>query len=68
MNIQKTLIILGLVILVIGLFFPVISKLPLGRLPGDIVIDRPGIKVYFPITTMIIISLIISLVSWFFRR
>jgi hypothetical protein len=68
MNIQKTLIVIGLVILVFGLFFPVISKLPLGRLPGDIIIDRPGIKVYFPITTMIVISLIISLVSWFFRR
>jgi len=65
---QKTLIILGVVLLAVGLLWPWLGKLPIGRLPGDIVIDRPNFKIYFPITTMIIISIIISIVSRFFRK
>lgn len=65
---QKTLIILGLVILAAGLLWPWLGKLPIGRLPGDIVIDRPGIKFYFPITTMIIASVVLSLIFWLFRK
>jgi hypothetical protein len=65
---QKTLIVLGGVFLAIGLFWPWLGKLPIGRLPGDIVIDRPNLKIYFPITTMIIISIIVSIVSRFFRK
>ena len=65
---QKTLIILGLIIVIIGLLWPWLGKLPLGRLPGDIVIDRPNMKLYFPITTMIIISIVISVILWFFRK
>jgi hypothetical protein len=65
---QKTLIVLGGVFLAIGLLWPWLGKLPIGRLPGDIVIDRPNLKIYFPITTMIIISIIVSIVSRFFRK
>ncbi|MEW6502312.1 MAG: DUF2905 domain-containing protein [Thermodesulfobacteriota bacterium] len=65
---QKSLILLGIVLLCIGLGWPWLSKLPLGRLPGDIVIDRPGLKVYVPITTMILVSLLLSLISWLFRK
>ena len=65
---QKSLIILGLVFLAVGLFWPWLGKFPIGRLPGDIVIDRPNLKIYFPITTMVIISIIISIVSRFFRK
>jgi hypothetical protein len=65
---QRTLIIIGLGLLVIGLAWPILGKLPLGRLPGDIIIDRPGFKFYFPLTTGILISLIISLAAWLFRR
>ena len=65
---QRGLIIAGLVILAIGLLWPWLSKLPLGRLPGDIIIDRPGFKFYFPVTTSIVISLLLSLLLWFFRR
>jgi hypothetical protein len=65
---QKTLIVLGGVFLTIGLLWPWLGKLPIGRLPGDIVIDRPNLKIYFPITTMIIISIIVSIVSRFFRK
>jgi len=65
---QKTLIVLGIVFLAVGLLWPWLGKLPLGRLPGDIVIDRPNLKIYLPITTMIIVSIIISIVSRFFRK
>jgi hypothetical protein len=65
---QKFLIITGTVILAIGLLWPWLGKLPLGRLPGDIVIFRPNIKIYIPITTMIIISLAISILLRIFRK
>ena len=65
---QKIFIVAGIIILVIGLLWPWLGKIPLGRLPGDILIDRPNLKVYFPITTMILISVVISLLLWFFRR
>ena len=65
---QKTLIILGAIFLAVGLLWPWLGKVPIGRLPGDIVIDRPNLKIYIPITTMIIISIIISLIYRFFRK
>lgn len=68
MSMQKVLITVGLIILLVGLLWPLLGKLPFGRLPGDIVIERPGFKFFFPITTMIIISLVISLILWLFRR
>jgi len=65
---QKTLIVIGLALIVAGLAWPWLGKLPLGRLPGDIVIDRPGVKFYFPVTTMVLISLVLSAILYFFRR
>jgi hypothetical protein len=64
---RKTLIILGLIVLLIGLFWPWLGRIPLGRLPGDIVISRPGFKFYFPITTSIIISIIIAVIMKMFK-
>ena len=65
---QRTLIIIGISIVLTGLLWPWLGKLPLGRLPGDILIERPGFKLYFPITTMVLVSLLISLLLWLFRR
>jgi len=65
---QRFLILLGIILVLIGLFWPWLSKLPLGRLPGDIILDRPGLKVYIPITTMVLVSLLISLLLWLFRK
>ena len=65
---QRSLIVLGLLIAVVGLAWPWVSKLPLGRLPGDIVIDRPGFRFFFPVTTMIIISVVISLILMISRK
>lgn len=66
----KTFIILGVVLLTAGILWQLgwPQALRLGRLPGDIVIERENMKVYIPITTGILISVILSLASWFFRR
>jgi len=65
---QKILIGIGAILLAAGLLWPWLGKLPIGRLPGDIVIDRPNLKIYIPITTMIIISIIISFLARFFKK
>jgi len=65
---QKLFIILGLISLLTGLLWPWISSLPIGRLPGDILIKREHFTFYFPITTTIIISALISLLAWIFRQ
>lgn len=64
----KTLIIIGLVIVAIGLLWPWLSKLGIGRLPGDIVIKRDNFTFYMPIVTSLLISVILSLLFWLFRR
>lgn len=68
MNFQKFFILIGVIFLLIGLLFPVISKIPLFRLPGDIVVDRPNFKFYFPITSMILLSILLSLILWIFKK
>jgi hypothetical protein len=65
---QRALIVAGVAILVIGLLWPWLSKLPLGRLPGDILVEREGFRFYFPLTTGILLSLLLSLAVWLFRR
>jgi hypothetical protein len=65
---QRAIIIAGIVILLVGLLWPWVSQLPLGRLPGDIVVDKPGFRFYFPLTTMILASIILSLLFWLFRQ
>ena len=65
---QRSLIVLGLLIVAVGVLWPWVSKLPLGRLPGDILIDRPGFRFFFPVTTMVIISVVISLILMLFRK
>lgn len=65
---QRFLIILGVAILVAGLAWPWLAKLGLGRLPGDIHIVRENFSFYFPLTTGVIISLVVSLLFWIFRR
>ena len=67
-NVQKILILIGVIIIVIGLTWPWLSKLPFGKLPGDIVVDKPGFKFFFPITSMIIVSAIVSLIAWLIRK
>ena len=64
----RWLIILGVVLIVAGLLWPWLTKLGLGRLPGDIVIQRENFRVYLPVTTSILISVVLSLILWFLNR
>ena len=64
----KWLITIGLILLALGLLWPVLAKLGLGNLPGDIRVERKGQTFYFPLTTSIIVSLVISLILWIFRK
>ncbi len=65
---HRLLIALGFALILAGLMWPWLRKLPLFHLPGDIVIDRPGFKFFLPITTMLIVSAVLSIVAWLMRR
>jgi hypothetical protein len=68
MDVQRFLIGLGLIILMVGIVWPILSRIGFGRLPGDIVFQRGGTTVYFPLVTCIIISVVISTVLWLINR
>lgn len=65
---NRWLVIAGLVLVGIGLLWPWLSKLPLGRLPGDIAIKRDGLSFYFPLMTSLVISVLLSILLWLFNR
>ena len=65
---SRWLIIFGVVLIAAGLLWPLLQKLGLGRLPGDIVIERESFRFYFPIVTSLIISVFLSLILWLFNR
>ena len=65
---QRALIIVGILMVAVGLAWPWISKLGLGRLPGDIRIEGEGGGFYFPIVTCIVISVVLSLVLWLLKK
>lgn len=65
---SRMLIIIGAVVIIVGLLWPWLQKLGLGRLPGDILIERGNTRFYFPLMTSIIMSVVISLLLWFFRK
>jgi Protein of unknown function (DUF2905) len=68
MDVQRFLIGLGLVILAAGVLWPILSRIGLGRLPGDIMFQRGGATFYFPLVTCIIISIVLSALFWLFNR
>ena len=65
---NRFLVALGTVLVLAGLAWPWLRRLNLFHLPGDIIIDRPGFKFFFPITTMLIISGVLSIILWLVRR
>jgi hypothetical protein len=65
---QRALIAIGLLLVAAGLGWPWLRKLPFGHLPGDINVVREGFSFHFPIVTCIVISIVLSLVLWIFRR
>lgn len=64
----RWLILLGIALVVLGIAWPWLAKLGLGRLPGDLRIEREGFGFYFPLTTSLIVSIVVSLLLWLFRR
>ena len=64
----RFLIVLGLVLLVAGLLWPYLGRIGLGRLPGDIVIERENVRFYFPLMTCLLLSVVFSLVFWAVNR
>jgi len=64
----RWLIITGVLLIVLGIAWPWLSKLGLGRLPGDIHVEREGFSFHFPLMTSILVSLVISVLIWIFRR
>jgi len=64
---QRALIAFGIVLVLLGLLWGWLGRW-LFHLPGDIVIERPGLKVFLPFTTMLLVSLVLSLIAWLLRR
>lgn len=65
---QQFLISMGVILLVLGLAWPWISQLPLGRLPGDIHVERENYSFHFPLMTGLVISAVLSLIQWWLRK
>ena len=68
MNTGRVLIVAGIALAVLGFAWPYLGRLGLGRLPGDIVIEREGFHLYIPITTCLLISALLTLGFWLFRK
>ncbi|HTT82630.1 MAG TPA: DUF2905 domain-containing protein [Rhizomicrobium sp.] len=68
MEVRRTLIVAGAVLIALGVAWPWRRALNLGRLPGDIVINRPGVHIYFPVITCLLISVILTLLFWILRK
>jgi hypothetical protein len=66
--VQRILLTIGLVFVALALLWPLVQKIGLGRLPGDIAIERDNFRFYFPLTTSILISLVIMLIVWLMRK
>ena len=64
----RWLVAIGLVLVLVGLLWPLLSKLGLGRLPGDIVIERGNFRFYFPIVTCLIVRAVLSFFLWLLNR
>jgi ribose/xylose/arabinose/galactoside ABC-type transport system permease subunit len=65
---QRLLIALGVLLVIAGIAWPWLSRLPWGRLPGDFAVERENFSFYFPLTTSIIVSIVLSLVLWWWWR
>jgi Protein of unknown function (DUF2905) len=64
----RWLILFGVLLVILGLAWPWIERLGLGRLPGDLSIEREGFHFYFPLATSLIVSILLSLLLWLLRR
>jgi hypothetical protein len=65
---SRTLIIFGLLVVALGLLWPIIGRLGIGRLPGDIMVERPNFRLYIPLTTSLVVSVALSVMLRLFHR
>jgi membrane protein implicated in regulation of membrane protease activity len=68
MNVSRILIVAGVILLAAGLAWPLLARLGLGRLPGDIMVERGNFRFYFPLATSLVVSVFLTLLFWLFRR
>ncbi|HSC19208.1 MAG TPA: DUF2905 domain-containing protein [Rhizomicrobium sp.] len=68
MDVRRLLIVVGIACLAAGVLWPWLSRLGLGRLPGDIAIQRQNFSFYFPLVTCLVISVALTLLFWLFRK
>lgn len=68
MDVRRLLIILGLVLVATGMLWPWLKQLGVGRLPGDIAIQRQNFSFFFPVVTCLVISAVLTLLFWLFRK
>jgi hypothetical protein len=64
----RLLIIFGLILVALGVLWPLIAKMGVGRLPGDIVIERENFRLYLPLATSLLVSIAVSLLLWLLSR
>ena len=65
---NRPLVIIGICCIVAGLLWPWLRTVPLGRLPGDIVIVRENFRFFFPLTSCIVVSVLLTILFWLFRK
>ena len=68
MNVSRILIVAGAILVIAGLAWPLLIRLGLGRLPGDIMVERGNFRFYFPLATSLVVSVFLTLLFWLFRR
>jgi DUF2905 family protein len=68
MEVRRLLIFAGVGLVLVGVLWPWLAKFPLGRLPGDIAIHRQNVHIYVPLATSLLISLVLTLLFWLFRK
>ncbi|HMI97491.1 MAG TPA: DUF2905 domain-containing protein [Micropepsaceae bacterium] len=68
MNVSRILIVAGVILVIVGLAWPLFVRLGLGRLPGDIMVERGNFRFYFPLVTSLVVSVFLTLLFWLFRR
>ena len=66
--VSRFLIMLGILLILAGIFWPWLQRMGIGLLPGDIVVEREGFRFYFPVVTSILLSLALTLIIWFINR
>ena len=68
MSTGRFLIVAGVILVIAGLAWPLLTRLGLGRLPGDILVQRGNFRFYFPLATSLVVSIALTLLFWLFRR